>query len=222
VAYHTNLQEVHCMGRLRHFFTTPQRIAGNAPRPHLLAAWACAPLKIGALMPSSRSLARAMAQKVDLSIPGMVVELGAGTGAVTRGLLEHIPPERLLVVEREPRLYTILHQTFPQLKIVRADAAELMKVLEECGVKEVCAIVSSLPLLSMPKGIRSQIEAGMASAVAKSGNIIQFTYGPRSPIPHDRCRGLRLFGKRRQFVVSNVPPAHVWVYMHDRRGKARP
>lgn len=187
-----------------------------------LAAWVRSPLKIGALTPSSKSLARAMARQVDLSQEGLIIELGAGTGAVTHALVEaQIPAERLLIIERDPRLFSVLHTHFPQLKIVRADAVELHQVLEECGVKKVCAIVSSLPLLSMPRGIRQQIETRMATAINGTGSIIQFTYGPTSPIPHDRWRGLRIYGKRRQFVVSNVPPAHVWVYRRDRRVKRR-
>lgn len=162
-----------------------------------------------------------MAKHVDLSEEGMVIELGAGTGAVTHALAAAIPAERLLVIEREPQLFTILHAQFPQLKIVRADAIELDKVLEECGVTKVCAIVSSLPLLSMPRGIRTQIETRMGAALNLGGKIIQFTYGPTSPIPHDRWRSLRIYGKRKQFIVSNVPPAHVWVYKRDRRIKKR-
>lgn len=212
------------VGRLRHFFTTPVKGApgGSAKRPQFLAAWARAPLKIGALTPSSKSLARAMARQVDLGMEGMVIELGAGTGAVTQGLVEAlIPPERLLIVEREPRLFGVLHTHFPQLKIVRADAAELAQVMEECKVEKICAIVSSLPLLSMPRGVRIHIESRMAAAIASGGKIIQFTYGPTSPIPHDRWRSLRIYGKRRQFVVSNAPPAHVWVYQRERRIKRR-
>lgn len=162
-----------------------------------------------------------MARQIDLSQEGMVVELGAGTGAVTHALVESVAAERLLIIERDPRLFTVLHAQFPQLKIVRADAAELQQVLEECGVTKICAVVSSLPLLSMPRGIRNQIESRMAAAISAGGRIIQFTYGPTSPVPHDRWRVLRIYGKRKQFIVSNVPPAHVWVYQRDRRVKRR-
>jgi phosphatidylethanolamine/phosphatidyl-N-methylethanolamine N-methyltransferase len=209
------------VGRLKHFFTTPQPNATPQKRPQFLAAWVRSPLRIGSFTPSSRSLARAMARQIDLAEKGMVVELGAGTGAVTHALVEVVSSDRLLVVEREPRLFGILHAQFPQLKIVRADAVELSQVLEECNISKICAIVSSLPLLSMPRGIRNQIESRMAAAISTGGVIIQFTYGPVSPIPHDRWRVLRIYGKRKQFVVSNVPPAQIWVYRRDRRVKRR-
>lgn len=205
--------------KLSHLFTAPQP---KPERPQFLAAWMRSPLKIGALTPSSKSLSRAMAKQIDLSQEGMVIELGAGTGAVTRALLEaKIPTDRLLIIERDPKLFVILHAQFPGLRIVRADALDLADVFEAQGVGQVCAVVSSLPLLSMPRGIRTQIEARMAAAISQGGHLVQFTYGPTSPIPHDRWRGLRIYGKRMQFVMSNVPPAHVWVYKRDRRVKRR-
>ena len=73
----------------------------------------------------------------------------------------------------------------------------------------------------MPRGIRTQIETRMAAAIHDGGCIVQFTYGPSSPIAHDRWRSLRIYGERKKFVVSNVPPAHVWVYRRDRRIKRR-
>jgi phosphatidylethanolamine/phosphatidyl-N-methylethanolamine N-methyltransferase len=208
--------------KLKHFFSLPASDEPRRKNPQFLAAWARSPLKIGSLTPSSKSLARAMAKQVDLSENGVIVEIGAGTGAVTHALLEaKIPNDRLLIVEREPRLFAILHVHFPQLRIVRADAVELDDVLKECGVGQVCAVVSSLPLLSMPRGVRTQIEERMAAAIHVGGKIIQFTYGPISPIAQDRWRSLGIYGKRVQFVVSNVPPAHVWVYMRDRRIQVR-
>ncbi len=84
------------------------------PRPrvrrhHFLAAWVRSPLKIGALLPRSRGLANAMAAEVDVKKPGVIIELGGGTGAVTHALLASgIPPERLVVIERDRKLHVIL------------------------------------------------------------------------------------------------------------------
>ncbi len=193
----------------------------NKRSPFLLA-WARAPLKIGAVAPSSKNLSRAMARQVRQETEGMVIELGAGTGPVTHALLEaNIPPQRLLVVEREPSLFNILRSEFPDITIARADAANLNQVLEEQNIDKICAVVSSLPLLSMPKGIRTRIEMQMAASIDDNGCIVQFTYSLTSPIPRNRWRSLRIYGKRQQFIVTNVPPAHVWVYKRDRRIKKR-
>ena len=210
------------VGRLKHLLSSPTQKPPQRKRPQFLAAWMRSPLKMGALMPSSRGLARAMAAEIDQTQPGIIIELGAGTGAVTHALLEAgIPPEKLLIVERDTRLFSILHVQFPQLTIVRADAMELEKVLEERGIDEVNCIVSSLPLLTMPRAVRTQIESRMALSIARGGKIIQFTYGPGSPISRDRWRNYRLYGKRKKTVMANVPPAHVWVFKRDRRIKKR-
>src|SRR3954469_4725431 len=88
-----------------------RKIQGEKParhrhRPHhFLAAWIRSPLKMGALLPSSRALARAMAAEVDIDKPGMIVELGAGTGVMTHALLQAgVPGSRLVVLERDRKL----------------------------------------------------------------------------------------------------------------------
>lgn len=189
---------------------------------HFLSAWIRSPLKIGAIMPSSRQLAFAMASAVDTDIEGAIIELGAGTGAVTHALLASgIPPERLVVVERDPRMHAIMHQHYPNLNVIRADARELAPMLLEQKIMKVAAIVSSLPLMSMPPAIRHAIEQQMADAIGDDGRIVQFTYGSLSPIGTERLRQYRLYGKRWKFIVSNIPPAHVWVYKRERRVKQR-
>src|SRR5579871_6735393 len=82
---------------------------GASSRHQLFAAWIRSPLKVGALLPSSRALARAMAAEIDLSTPGTIIELGAGTGAVTHALLHAgIPADRLVIIERDRKLHAIM------------------------------------------------------------------------------------------------------------------
>jgi phosphatidylethanolamine/phosphatidyl-N-methylethanolamine N-methyltransferase len=188
----------------------------RALRRHFIAAWLRAPLKMGAVLPSSRALARAIAQQVDPLRPGLIVELGAGTGVITHALIEaELPKERLLIIERERSLYGILHATFADLRIVCADALELEDTLSQEASPQVNAIVSSLPLISMPTAIRRAVEEQMARAIGGDGIIVQFTYGPKSPITPDELKRYGLVGRRVKIVLGNIPPAQVWVY---RRG----
>jgi phosphatidylethanolamine/phosphatidyl-N-methylethanolamine N-methyltransferase len=182
-------------------------------RHHFIAAWLRSPLKIGAALPSSRGLARAMASQVDLSREGAVVELGAGTGVVTQALLEAgIAHDKLLVIERDKKLHSLLHAIFHDLKVLCADALELEDVLKNSGINKVNAIVSSLPFITMPVAIRHGIQEQMAKVIGDSGIIIQFTYGPKSPINRSEMKRYGLVGQRVKLVLVNVPPAHVWVY----------
>ncbi len=180
---------------------------------HFIAAWLRSPLKMGAALPSSKLLADAMAQQVNISNEGAVVELGAGTGVVTQALLDSgITPDKLLVIEREKQLHAFLQENFPDLQILCADALELENVLSSAGVQKVNAIVSSLPFLSMPDAVRRGIQEQMVKSIGNEGIIIQFTYGLQSPINTNELEAYGLVGKRVKFVLLNVPPAHVWVY----------
>lgn len=183
-------------------------------RYHFLAAWVRAPMKMGAVVPSSRRLAATLAEQVDMTRPGTVIELGAGTGVVTHALLHAgVKPERFLVVERDPKLHGILAAHYHHLKILCGDAMELRSLLAEQKVDKVNAIISSLPLLGMPKEIRHAIEQEMLSIICEQGGrIIQFTYGPATPISVANLKKFHVIGRRVKFVMANIPPAHVWVY----------
>lgn len=182
-------------------------------RRHFVAAWLRSPLTMGACLPSSRTLARAMARQVDISRAGSIVELGAGTGVVTQALVEvGIPKNNLLVIEREEKLHALLGTVFPDLQLLCADAMNLDKVLIDNGIHKVNAIVSSLPFLMMPTPVRHAIEEQMAKAIGLDGIIVQFTYGHKSPISPSKLKRYGLVGKRVKLVLANVPPAHVWVY----------
>jgi len=180
------------------------------------------PFKIGAFLPSSRGLARAMASAVDISQPGAVIELGAGTGVVTHALIKRgVPVEKLIVIERDEGLFAVLVHQMPGLNILQADAIELGKVLAAVGVKKVNTLVSSLPFLAMPKMVRDSIQQEMAEVIGEEGIIVQFTYGRKSPIAEAQMRHLGLCGRRIKIIVTNVPPAYVWVYRRERRKKPR-
>jgi phosphatidylethanolamine/phosphatidyl-N-methylethanolamine N-methyltransferase len=189
------------------------KLKSLAPEGVFLARWLKAPHKIGALTPASRYLARAMADQVAPDL-GLVIELGAGTGNVTQALLDAgLPPDRLIVVERDPAFYILLKQRFPFLKILRGDAARLRRVLAPLGIDGAVAVVSSLPLLSMPKLIRQRIVEESFAVLAERGTFIQYTYGAFSPL---RRRQSGLKGEVAERVWRNFPPAAVWRFR--RRG----
>jgi phosphatidylethanolamine/phosphatidyl-N-methylethanolamine N-methyltransferase len=172
-----------------------------------LARWLAAPHKIGALTPASRYLARAMAEQI-MPADGLVIELGAGTGSVTQALLAAgLPRENLIVVESDPAFYLLLKKRFPGLKVLRGDAARLRALLAPLGIDRVAAMVSSLPLLSMPGPLRQRIVEECFALLAEDGALIQYTYGAFSPLRR-RKSGLR--GEIAERVWRNFPPAVVW------------
>lgn len=189
------------------------RARKRAARRAFWGAWIRSPRTVGAIAPSGPFLSRAMARQVDAHHAGTVVEIGAGGGAVTRALLEAgVKPERLLVIERDRRLCALLKRHFPQASIVHGDAAELASLLAEHRVHKVSAIVSSLPLLALPKPVCEAIVKAMLHALEPGAPLIQFTYSIHSPISRRLLKRHRAEGRRARWVALNFPPAMVWRY----------
>lgn len=179
-----------------------------------LKRWLRRPFATGALVPSGRLLAAAMAQATRAAAgAGDIVELGAGTGGVTKALLAAgIPAERLVLVERDPEFAVFLRRHFRGLRIVEGDAARLPQILPAQGVTSVAAIVSSLPLLSLPAEVVAGIVTGAFEVLPEGGALVQFTYGPKPPVPRALRQRLRLDGVRSRRIWRNVPPAVVWTF----------
>jgi phosphatidylethanolamine/phosphatidyl-N-methylethanolamine N-methyltransferase len=154
-----------------------------------------------------------MAAEIDLTAPGAVVELGGGTGNVTAALLlAGVLPQDIAVVERDPVFARVIAARFPQVRVLQGDAAELRRLLREAGIGPVKAVISGLPLLSIPDRICLRIIAEAAGALTEDGVLVQFTYGPASPVSRRILARVGLEARRTSWVVDNFPPASVWRY----------
>lgn len=167
------------------------------------------PREIGAACPSSPILGKAMAKALPLPIKGMVIELGAGTGTITAALLARgIPPNKLLILERSPNLVKHLRRKFPQLTIIEGDAALLSSYLPQ--QTSVMAIVSGLPLRSLPAPLVKDIINQINQLLSGDGVLIQFTYDLRGKWFEQHYRQFR---RLQSFIVwRNLPPARVDVF----------
>jgi phosphatidylethanolamine/phosphatidyl-N-methylethanolamine N-methyltransferase len=197
----------------------PPKRAADTEAALFLARWLKAPHRIGALAPSGPHLARAMVRQVNIRQAQLVIELGGGTGSITRALLAAgLAPERLIVVERDERLHQLLQERFPQLRVLRGDAAELVALLRAIGIASASTIVSSLPLLSMPKRLRHRIVDQCFTLLGERGRLVQFTYGFASPLPE---REFSVTGMVTARVWRNFPPAFVWRFRRPNAAIAR-
>lgn len=195
---------------------TRDDLGSRAGTALFLKRWLRRPFAVGAVVPSGRLLAEAMARTTFAEMKGReghVIELGAGTGEVTKALLAAgIPADRLALVERDPELAAFLRRHFAGPKIVEGDAARLPKILAEQGIGAVSAVVSSLPLLSLPADVVRGIVEGVFDALPRGGALVQFTYGPAQPVPRSLSQALRLVGTRGPRIWRNMPPAVVWTF----------
>jgi phosphatidylethanolamine/phosphatidyl-N-methylethanolamine N-methyltransferase len=188
--------------------TVFDRIAQLRPHALFLSELARDPKSMGAICSSSRQLGTKMARHIDLRPDGCVVELGGGTGVITRALLMHgVPPGRLIVIEKSRLLAAHLRARFPKVKIIHGDAAD-MDIIRNEGLS-VNALVSSLPLRSLPDATVASITSNCASILQPHGRLIQYTYafGGRSPWLR---AGLSHVGS--ETVWGNLPPARIDVF----------
>jgi len=184
--------------------------------------WLRAPLQTGAVLPSGSALVKALAGEVDPADPGVVVELGAGTGAVTKALLDRgVAPERLYVIERNPEFVALLRRRFPEARVLHADATHLHDLLPQHGVEVVSQVVSGLPLRSLPFEVERGVLRAAFRMLAPGRRFIQFTYGFTAPIHPEIKKRLGLVGHPVTRVLLNIPPAVVWSFTAASHGAAR-
>lgn len=164
------------------------------------------PRQVSAVAPSSRFLARAMAEGLGPET-GRVVEFGPGTGRLTRAILAAgVAPQSLTAFELDADFVRALQRDFPGVAFhhLGADRAD-EKVAPGAG-----AVVSGLPLLSMPAPVREAIVGAAFRILAPGAPYIQFTYGPKPPLPPDSLEKLGLRVEPGRKVWLNLPPARVY------------
>ena len=175
-----------------------------------IRSWIERPLSIGAVTPSSKMLARAMARYVDPHSDGPVVELGPGTGPVTAALVEAgVDPSRLVLVEFNPAFCRILRTRYPGATLVQGDAYSMRRLLETLLLQPAAAVVSGLPLVTKPMRQRLRLIRDAFDLMLPGAPFVQFTYSVASPLPR-RLGGFTVEASER--IWMNIPPARVWVY----------
>jgi phosphatidylethanolamine/phosphatidyl-N-methylethanolamine N-methyltransferase len=175
-----------------------------------IRSWLEKPLATGAVMPSSRLLARTMARYVDPNTKGSIIELGPGTGPVTEALVDRgIDPSRLILVEFNPVFCRLLRSRYPEATVVQGDAYRLNGLLETLVREPAAAMVSGLPLITKPLRTRLRLISDALGLLAPGAPFVQFTYAMVPPIP----KGLSgIKAEASELIWMNLPPARVWVY----------
>jgi len=163
----------------------------------------------GAVLPSSAGLARAMVDAIGTIGDGdILIELGPGTGVFTRQLQARYPSNPLIAVEFNDTLAERLRQKMPGVSVVCGCASQIRTHVATLGLDpaRIGAVVSGLPLLSLPRPLRDAILAGLSDVVPQGRRYVQFTYSRRS-WQRWHLAGFRREDPRR--VWMNMPPASV-------------
>jgi phosphatidylethanolamine/phosphatidyl-N-methylethanolamine N-methyltransferase len=177
-----------------------------------LQEWLANPQRIGSVAPSSPKLAAAMARWLPRDPESFVLELGPGTGAVTEALLKRgLREEKLVAIERNPKMARLLREKFPRAQIITGDAWDLDRLLQSRRepIATVGAVISSLPLLNFPPEKAEELAQKIRSVLLPQGNWVQYSYhiGKKQP------RGSDSFQLRASKIIwLNLPPARVSVF----------
>jgi phosphatidylethanolamine/phosphatidyl-N-methylethanolamine N-methyltransferase len=175
--------------------------------------WFEKPLRVGAVTPSSKALARTMAAYIDPAAPGPIIELGPGTGPITEALVaQGIDPGRLVLVEFDATFCGLLRARYPSATVVQGDAYGLKRILGNFLREPAAAVVSGLPLFTKPLRVRLRLLFEAFGLMLPGAPFVQFTYNALAPMP-TRLDRVRVEASER--VWMNIPPARVWVYRRD-------
>ncbi|MGA3163365.1 MAG: methyltransferase domain-containing protein [Verrucomicrobiota bacterium] len=177
-----------------------------------LQEWFANPQRMGSVVPSSRQLATAMAHWLPSDPDSFVLELGPGTGAVTQALIGRgLREERLVAIEKNPRMACLLRQRFPRAHIITGDAWHLDVLLREHNepIKNVGAVISSLPLLNFPPEEAEALAGKILAILQHGGKWVQYSYH----LGNERHKSATHFQRLASNIVwLNLPPARVNVY----------
>ena len=177
-----------------------------------LSEYARHPRTMGAVAPSSRTLVAAMTSIVPCVEPGeAIVELGPGTGAITRGILRAWPENPIFAVEKNPRLAERLRTRFPEIDVLQGCVSDELETLSANGTR-IGVVMSGLPMLSFEETFRERVFTAIHDALSPAAFFVQFTYSERAWRGF-APRGFEVIARQR--VLRNVPPATILCYQRS-------
>lgn len=171
------------------------------------------PKTVGAIVPTSSVTARKMASVINPNSGLPVLELGPGTGVITKAILARgVKPEHLFSVEYSEDFHRHLVDAYPGVNFIHGDAFALDTALGAHAATTFDCVISAVPLLSFPVAERTRLLEDLLDRVPLGRPVVQISYGPMSPVvAHPDRYHIQHF----DFIVRNIPPAQLWIY---RRG----
>ncbi len=172
--------------------------------------WIDKPKAMGAVLPTSSVTARRMASLITEQSDDPVLELGPGTGVITKAILARgVKPSKLFSVEYTEAFIPQLKSDYPEVNILHGNAFQLDDVLPDLGDSRFDTVISAIPMLNFPLEKRIGLLNELFDRLKPGRPIVQISYGPVSPIPPDwQTYSVEPF----DWMVRNIPPARLWVY----------
>lgn len=172
------------------------------------------PLNVGSIAPSSPELAQRMLEGFEPKRDSIVLELGVGTGAITKFAQGLVPDyDSYLGIELNHSLVRSLKKNFPNLRIICGNACEVFDIHETSGLGKVGYIVSCLPFVSLPNDIGElileQVDKFMEDGpcVFRTFQYAHGYYFPAAIKLREHMRNRYGKSQKSKLVMKNVPPA---------------
>ncbi len=171
------------------------------------------PGKVGSIAPSSTDLALKMLEGITPDENNIILELGVGTGAITKYIQDIVPNDKsYLGIELDRNLVKSLKTKFPNLKMVRGNACELEKIHQKTGLGKVNYIISCLPFVSIPNETGEKILSEIDKFMQKGCTFRTFQYAHGFYFPsaiklREFMRNRYGKSKKSSLIVNNLPPA---------------
>ena len=172
------------------------------------------PGTVGSITPSSPELARRMVAGIRPSENDVVLELGVGTGAITKFLQGIVPDENsYLGIELDRDLVRSLKRNYPDMRIARGNALDAAEIHRKSGLGSVRTIICCLPFVSMPNEVGEKIlqEIDKFMQLGCTFRTFQYAHGyyfPSAIKLREYMRDRYGKSKRSPLIVKNVPPAY--------------
>jgi phosphatidylethanolamine/phosphatidyl-N-methylethanolamine N-methyltransferase len=172
--------------------------------------WMDKPRAVGSIIPTSSVTARKMATVVNPASGLPVLELGPGTGVITKALLETgVRPENLWSIEYSKDFVEHLRLNYPGVNVIHGDAFDLDKTLGDKRNTVFDSVISGVPLLNFPVAQRIAYVEDLLHRIPVGRPIVQLTYGPLSPVPPGKGN---YTVEHFDFIIRNLPPTQLWLY----------
>jgi phosphatidylethanolamine/phosphatidyl-N-methylethanolamine N-methyltransferase len=172
--------------------------------------WLVNPLQMGSIVPSSPSLCKRVVAQSDIASGRAIIELGAGTGVISRSLLDAgLPPSQLFVVEIVPDMAKHLRRALPGANVIEGDARRLPQLIPAEWQGRIGTVICGIPLVLLPIAEQRRFIDAI-DAVAPGLGFILYSYCITSPLPWKKHG---LVPKREAWTPLNFPPASVWRYV---------
>ena len=166
------------------------------------------PFQIGSIIPSSRHLEQRIVAAGKVSSARLVVELGAGTGGVTRALLRALPPQaQLLSIEINPHFHELV-QTIEDDRLIAhlGSATELGEIITRYKLDRPDVVISGIPFSTMSRSMGTRIINAISSQLRPTGRFIAYQVSNRVAT---LCQPLLGPGET-TIEFLNIPPMRIF------------